>query len=163
MPTTTPPAKKSLKFLWIVIPGAILLLVASMFALFGLGRIVTNQMKTAGINDTAAIETAIKATSPNITSVLVDVSPDGLGHNLYVSVKLSVETITSTELRSILQVAYDSVKGKVQNIEIHAELAVDKEPIDLAPAAKSLGIKYTQTGVGYIFYSTNILKKELTE
>ena len=159
-PTVAPP-KKSLKFLWIVIP-AVLLTVAT-FAL-AIGFIVKINDKTAGV-DIVAVETAVKATSPNISDLWADVTADGFGHGMYVHLTFTTDTVSYQELESILNAAYSNSVGKVQNIQVRAVPVADKDKsIDLEPVADKLGIPYTGSSIKWsLTYSTLDLKERFGE
>jgi len=159
-PTTTPvPAKRSLKFLWILIP-----VIAVLFAggIFIVGAIVASTLSNVAddskVLDKAAVETAITATSPNITTTAVEVSKDGFTRVLWINPAFSTESVTSEELGSILKTAYNKSLGKVSTIEIRAESASSGDPIDLKEAAIELGIQ-NLNNIHSVTYSTATLEK----
>jgi len=158
-PSTPAPAKKSLKFLWILIPVVVLIGIGSVVFVYNtfLASTVSNFTdEDAGV-DTKAIEDTIPGMILSIDSVDVTVGRDGLTRYLNVRLVLSKPTLTSDELWSVIHDAYEGSEGKVETIRIRA-VDANNEPLDLAPAATEVGIQHLQN-INSLTYSTATLKK----
>ena len=157
----TPPQKKSKKLLlWILVPFGVLFLLGGLVALGVIADLALKNLPKTSNNagvDVAKVKQMVQATSPNIVSVNVEVSLDGFNHHLWVNPTISTNSITSTELDNILQVAYESSLGKVKAIEIRVE-TTDEEPVDITRVATELGIMHMDN-INSVTYSTVYLDK----